>query len=179
MTPVVLGLGSNRSYEKDGRVYDPPELLALACEALCGVLSEIKASSVYVTKPMYVTDQPDFFNMAVSGFYDGSAESLLSETQAIEADYGRDRSREIRNGPRPLDIDIELFGCTTISTDKLLVPHPRIYERAFVLVPLLEILPVSADIPDRGPFEKALISIGNQGVQKYGRVFPRECSCTE
>ena len=168
MTPVVLGLGSNRALEGAG----PCDVLRLACGALSHVLDGLTASSVYITKPMYVTDQPDFYNMAVFGFYDGTPESLLEKTQAIEAEYGRDRSKEIRNGPRSLDIDIELFGNRTINTETLLVPHPRIYERAFVLVPLLEILPESADIPSREPFEKALKSIGMQGVQKYGRIFP-------
>lgn len=172
MTPVVLGLGSNRALSNDRAVLSPCDVLALACEALNHVLTGLTASSVYITKPMYVTDQSDFYNMAVFGFYDGTPESLLEKTQAIEAAYGRDRSKEIRNGPRSLDIDIELFGNEQINTEKLLVPHPRIYERAFVLVPLLEILPESADIPNRGLFEKALKSIGTQGVQEYGRIFP-------
>lgn len=195
MIPVVLGLGSNRALKKAGiaagspsdsavsekstgalqeiqTVLTPCDVLRLACDSLSHVLTGLKASSVYVTKPMYVTDQPDFYNMAVFGYYDGSSESLLEKTQAIEAEYGRDRSREIRNGPRSLDIDIELFGNEQIKTEKLFVPHPRIYERAFVLVPLLEILPVSADIPNRESFEKALTSIGTQGVQEYGRIFP-------
>ncbi|MBQ0166171.1 MAG: 2-amino-4-hydroxy-6-hydroxymethyldihydropteridine diphosphokinase [Treponema sp.] len=172
MTPVVLGLGSNRALSNDRAALSPCDVLALACKALSDVLSGLTVSSVYLTKPMYVTDQNDFYNMAVFGFYDGTPESLLEKTQAIEAAYGRDRSKEIRNGPRSLDIDIELFGNEQIDTEKLLVPHPRIYERAFVLVPLLEILPDSADIPSREPFEKALKSIGMQGVQKYGRIFP-------
>ncbi len=144
----------------------------MACDALSHVLTGLTASSVYVTKPMYVTEQPDFYNMAVFGYYDGTPESLLEKTQAIEAEYGRDRSKEIRNGPRSLDIDIELFGNEQIKTDTLLIPHPRIYERAFVLVPMLQILPDSADIPSRGLYEKALKSLGTQGVQEYGRIFP-------
>lgn len=172
MIPVVLGLGSNRSISADGTDAGPCDILRMACDALSHVLTGLTASSVFVTKPMYVTEQPDFYNMAVFGYYDGTPESLLEKTQAIEAEYGRDRSKEIRNGPRSLDIDIELFGREQVHADNLLIPHPRIYERAFVLVPMLQILPISADIPSREPFEKALKSIGNQGVQEYGRIFP-------
>ena len=96
-------------------------------------------SGVYRTKPRYVEDQPDFYNMAISGFTDLAPLLFLEKTQAVEADFGRDRSREQRNGPRALDIDIVLFGDSIINEPDLTVPHPGLHERAFVLVPLLEL----------------------------------------
>ena len=73
---------------------------------------------------MYVENQCDFYNMVVGGLWGGAAHELLRETQAIEAELGRDRRYEIRNGPRSLDIDIELFGDESINSADLVVPHP-------------------------------------------------------
>lgn len=136
MTDVVLGLGSNRSFNK----MIPPQILSRALELISRFIGNMKISSVYITKAMYVTDQSDFYNMAVYGTYDGSAFQLLEDIHKVENQLGRDRTKEIRFGPRSLDVDIELFGSQTINTPDLTVPHERIAERAFVLVPLLEIL---------------------------------------
>ena len=70
---------------------------------------------------------------------------LLKKINQIEAKYGRDRTKEFRNGPRSLDIDIELFGNEVICTDNLEIPHKRLSERAFVLIPSLEVLTKPAD----------------------------------
>lgn len=94
---------------------------------------------------MYVTDQEDFFNMVVSGNYSGTPHQLLDQIHLVEAEYGRDRSKEIRNGPRSLDIDIELFGNLKVNETDLIIPHERMCERAFVLKPLVEVLKKSAD----------------------------------
>lgn len=122
---------------------------------------------------MYLTDQDDFYNMAVCGFYEGDAFSLLQEIHRTEAMLGRDRSREVRNGPRSIDIDIELFGKEEISTPDLTVPHERIGERAFVLKPLLEILNENAD-----RYKNCSGSKGNQDFDSlllHGISFAREC----
>lgn len=190
---TVLGLGSNKSFAS----LDSLHLLAKACDFLEPLLSDFRFSSVYRTKPMYVTDQSDFYNMAVSGQTELSAHELLSKIHEIEAKFGRDRKSEIRNGPRSIDIDIELFGNEEIhfsdSSDpmkNLEVPHPRLSERAFVLIPLLEVLPSNADIQSRD-FEKSLAQIGNQGAEKFldaaefakiiaemGNQYGRTGSCT-
>lgn len=190
---TVLGLGSNKSFAS----LDSLHLLAKACDFLEPLLSDFRFSSVYRTKPMYVTDQSDFYNMAVSGQTELSAHELLSKIHEIEAKFGRDRKSEIRNGPRSIDIDIELFGNEEIhfsdSSDpmkNLEVPHPRLSERAFVLLPLLEVLPPNADIQSRD-FEKSLAQIGNQGAEKLldaaefakiiaemGNQYGRTGSCT-
>ena len=143
MVPVALGLGSNKGF--GGR--SCLEILGGAVAALADVLEGLEWSSVYKTRAMYYTDQDDFYNMAVLGFAPDALAPLLllQKTQAIEARFGRDRSQEFRNGPRSLDIDIELFGGQTINAEALTVPHPRLKERAFVLVPIVEILAKDAD----------------------------------
>lgn len=144
---VALGLGSNRKWNS----FDSVSLLRKACTALDGILSGTVVSSVYRTKPMYVENQEPFYNMVLCGFVsdDTTARSLLDSVHRIEASLGRDRSREIRNGPRSVDIDIEFFGDSVVSEPDLQIPHPRIKERAFVLIPLLEISDKFADFINR------------------------------
>lgn len=138
MTAVALGLGSNKNFSN----LCPKEILGGAIFELSQILHAVKFSSVYRTKAMYVFDQEDFYNMVLVGFLDDgiSAHDLLKKIHEIEAAFGRDREKEIRFGSRSLDIDIEFFGTQKILEDDLQVPHPRLKERAFVLVPLLEIL---------------------------------------
>lgn len=171
---VVLGLGSNRSLIYGGAELTPPQILEKACRALSSVISDIRLSSVYQTDPMYVEDQPPFYNMAVSGFFDGEPFELLDRIQLIEADYGRCREKERRFGERSLDIDIELFSdmCINICINdrRLEIPHPRLCERAFILVPMLEILPFCADIKNGAFYERCLRNIGRNG-SKNGVTF--------
>lgn len=161
---VVLGLGSNRQFDN----FVPLQLLECACIDLQTVLEDISFSSVYRTKAMYVTDQDDFYNMAVTGFYGGTAEELLKDCHVIENKFGRDRTKEFRNGPRPLDIDIELFGEERLSTADLVIPHERLCERAFVLEPMLEILSACADVERNrlDYYRHACSSLGEQGIVK-------------
>ena len=164
MKDVILGLGSNRDWQ--GK--KSPALLRLACEKLEELLSDFTVSSVYRTKPMYVENQNDFYNMAVRGKTDDeySPFAFLEKIHEIEASLGRNRELEIRNGPRSIDIDIEFFGNDRIQTPELIVPHPRINERAFVLIPLLEILKENADFIKREDFAEKLKKIGSAGVEK-------------
>lgn len=143
MQRVLLGLGSNRTYNS----HSPLELLSFARKELTDLLSDCRFSSVYKTPAMYVTDQEDFYNMTAIGYVPDDADpfQFLKKINEIEAKYGRDRSKEIRFGPRTLDIDIELFGEHKVNTEILQIPHIRMEERAFVLVPALEILTDSAD----------------------------------
>ncbi len=138
MTAVALGLGSNKKFS----CLRSEEILGGAVSELSKILCGVRFSSVYRTKAMYVSDQDDFFNMALVGFLDDDvgARALLEKIHEIEAAFGRDREKEIRFGPRSLDIDIEFFGRQKILENDLQIPHPRLKERAFVLVPLLEIL---------------------------------------
>lgn len=138
MTPVALGLGSNKRFSD----LCPEEILGGAVFELSKILHGIEISSVYRTKAMYVVDQEDFYNMALVGLLDEGigARALLEKIHEIEAAFGRDREKEIRFGPRSLDIDIEFFGRQRILEPDLQIPHPRLKERAFVLTPLLEVL---------------------------------------
>jgi 2-amino-4-hydroxy-6-hydroxymethyldihydropteridine diphosphokinase len=161
----MLGLGSNTSY--DGKT--PVEILGCACACLKKIFSEFVFSSVYRTKALYVTDQDDFYNMVVKGCVDDSItpHNLLASVNGIEALYGRNRSTEKRFGPRPLDIDIELFGNETVQDETLQIPHPRMHERGFVLIPLLEILSGSADGSIRETYTAYVKRLPDQGVQMY------------
>ena len=133
MQLVYLGLGSNTKFHDESSL----TLLEKACSALKEIMTDVKVSSVYRTKPMYVEDQDDFYNMVVSGQVSDDEDpfEFLKKINKIEADFGRDRNKEIRFGPRSLDIDIEIFGNQTINTEILQIPHPRVKERAFVLYP--------------------------------------------
>lgn len=173
MTFTVLGLGSNRSFGG----LNPLELLAFACVKIKTLFSSgFQVSSIYLSKAMYVENQSDFHNMCIAGFTEFSAFELLSKIHGIEASLGRNRVNETRNGPRSIDIDIELFGSGKIDyvdkSDKmknLEIPHPRLFERAFVLVPLLELFEVSseiAEIYEREKIENFLKKSGSQGIKK-------------
>ena len=133
MSCVILGLGSNKGNKK--------EYLRSACVALSSFLKNMRCSSVYQTSPQDYVEQDDFFNMVVEGEYESSPLSLLEEIQKIEASNGRNREKEIAKGPRTLDIDILFFGDIELNTPSLIIPHPQITKRAFVLIPLLELFP--------------------------------------
>ena len=115
---------------------------------------------------MYVENQDDFYNMVVSGSFDGTPRELLDKIHAVEKSLGRDRSLEFRNGPRSLDVDIELFGNLVVHETDLIIPHERFFERAFVLVPLLDILRENADSNRNSIecYELRLKSLGDQRI---------------
>nr|WP_202631555.1 2-amino-4-hydroxy-6-hydroxymethyldihydropteridine diphosphokinase [Cronobacter sakazakii] len=100
----------------------------------------VATSSFYRTPPLGPQDQPDYLNAAVALETMLSAEALLDNTQRIELEQGRVRKAE-RWGPRTLDLDIMLFGDATINTERLIVPHYDMKNRAFMLLPLSEIAP--------------------------------------
>ena len=111
-----------------------------------------KISSIYETAPVGYTDQADFLNLAVCVETSLDPFELLASCQDIEDGLGR--VRQVRWGPRTVDLDILLYNNDNIEAENLLVPHPRMGERAFVLVPLLEISP-SISHPVTGvPFAK-------------------------
>lgn len=168
MKRVLLGLGSNRAYKN----YSSLMLLSFAGKEISKILSNCVFSSVYKTKAMYYENQDDFYNMVILGYVNDEKNpfELLKEVNQIEAKYGRNRTNEIRNGPRSLDIDIELFGDETISSAELEIPHKRLSERAFVLIPAVEILTNSADEIIRKKFidclEKLKQNENTDNVQK-------------
>lgn len=119
-------------------------------------------SSLYRTEPIGLVDQPDFIN-AVCGLQTAlGVDALLARLMEIERNHGRERSG-IANEPRTLDLDLLLYGTATITTETLVVPHPRLHERAFVLYPLFEIAPKLA-IPGLGIVARLRHACGSQKV---------------
>lgn len=120
----------------------PPESTLVVALARLGELGRIAGrSSLYSTDPVGFADQPRFVNAVVALDTNLQPRELLSALLAIEKEFGRDRSAGIPNGPRTLDLDILLIGDLEVSEPGLVLPHPRLAERAFVLVPLCEIAP--------------------------------------
>lgn len=102
-------------------------------------ISVLSVSSIYETAPVGYTDQADFLNLTTEIETELSAHALLTVCQEIEQELGR--VRDIRWGPRTVDLDILLYNNESIEIEDLVVPHPRMHLRAFVLIPLLEIAP--------------------------------------
>jgi 2-amino-4-hydroxy-6-hydroxymethyldihydropteridine diphosphokinase len=135
MAEALLGLGGNLG--------DARTTLGRAVTALCDG-EEVKLlarSSDYRTPPWGVIDQPPFINLAIVVETALAPRALLDRALAVEAMFGRDRSKEQRWGPRILDIDIIAFDGLEIEEPGLTLPHPHLFERAFVLAPLAEIAP--------------------------------------
>jgi 2-amino-4-hydroxy-6-hydroxymethyldihydropteridine diphosphokinase len=135
MIRAVVGLGANLG--------DPLGSMREAVAQLGRFAAVGKASGVFVTAPVGGPPQPDYLNAAVLVDFAGEPEELLAALLAIEAKLGRVR-RE-RNGPRTIDLDILWIEGVAVDTGRLTVPHPRLRERAFALVPMLEIVPSARD----------------------------------
>jgi len=132
---VYLGLGANVG-DREANL----RAAIVRLKAAPGV-NFLRQSRVYQTEPMYVDEQPEFLNMVVEVEVaeEMTARELLRLVKGIEAGIGR-KQRE-RWGPREIDIDVLLFGEEKIVEDDFEVPHPRMWERAFVLAPLAELAP--------------------------------------
>jgi 2-amino-4-hydroxy-6-hydroxymethyldihydropteridine diphosphokinase len=129
----------------------------------------VNYSSVYETDPVGYEDQDLFLNMVIKVKTEWAAHDLLDACLKTEAELGR--KREVRWGPRTIDLDILLYNQENIETEKLIVPHPRMGERNFVMIPLLEIHP-DINIPGR---ETSLESGINELPNKEGvRVWKRK-----
>jgi 2-amino-4-hydroxy-6-hydroxymethyldihydropteridine diphosphokinase len=126
-----------------GNVGDVRTTLDRAIAALClsGEVRLKARSSDYLTPPWGVEDQPRFVNLCIAVETTLAPRALLHHAQAVERAFGRDRAGERRWGPRTLDIDIIAYDDATIEEPDLTLPHPRLFERAFVLVPLAQIAP--------------------------------------
>lgn len=133
MHTVYLGLGSNQS--------DPINQIKNATELIEKIeTSKItKKSSLYESLPVGYLDQPNFINQVISLQTSLSPAELFERFQQIE--FQLKRVKKIVNGPRTIDIDILLFNQEIILTKDLTIPHPRMLDRAFVMIPLLEIEP--------------------------------------
>jgi 2-amino-4-hydroxy-6-hydroxymethyldihydropteridine diphosphokinase len=132
---VILALGGN--------IGDRSENLEQAIRLLALHVEEMERSPIYESAPKYLVEQPMFLNMVVRCQVSLAAVDLLRVMKNIERDLGR--TAGVRNGPRPIDLDIIYYGDAVIETPALTVPHPRLYERGFVLQPLADIDPDRCD----------------------------------
>ncbi len=130
---AYLGLGSNMGNRQDN--------LDRALDFLSQRLRVVEVSSVYDTEPLGIgnTEQPRFLNLVCQVYTSLAPNELLTLAKGIERKLGR--ASNTHNEPRPIDIDILLYGDQVIETPELVIPHRRLAERAFVLIPLAEIAP--------------------------------------
>jgi 2-amino-4-hydroxy-6-hydroxymethyldihydropteridine diphosphokinase len=157
LTLAYVALGANLA--------NPELTVKAAIAALDGIAqsTRVAASSLFRTAPVGLKHQPDFINAVAALDTQLEPQALLDELFAIEQQFGRRRS--IRNAPRTLDLDLLLYGDTTLATATLILPHPRMHERAFVLAPLAEIAPHIA-IPGRGSVLSLLDACADQAIAR-------------
>lgn len=165
MSTVWLGLGSNLG--------DRREHIRRARTALDTLLSDIVSAPCYETAPMDYLDQSDFLNTVIRGRTRLPPTELLAALLSIEADAGRTRSALQPKGPRVIDIDILLYDDAVISTadaggSGLIIPHPRMARRLFVLKPLLDLDPRIVDPSDGVMWSLKASSLSDQKVKLYG-----------
>lgn len=161
MTRAYLSLGSNAG--------DRRQMLerALARLEASGQVIVLRQSSLYETEPVGKTDQPWFYNLVAEIQTRLTPHELLDLAQAVERDLGR--TRDVRWGPRTVDIDIVLYGGEQISTPRLAVPHPEMARRRFVLLPLVEIAPDLA-LPDGRRVDALLRDLQDQEVRRVATL---------
>jgi 2-amino-4-hydroxy-6-hydroxymethyldihydropteridine diphosphokinase len=163
MVEALLGFGGNLG--------DVQSTLDQAVAVFCDGhdVRLVARSSDFRTAPWGVTDQPPFVNLALAVDTTLTPRALLDRALRVEAMFGRDRTREQRWGPRVLDIDIIVFDGLELNEAGLTLPHPRLFERAFVLAPLAEIAP---DRKIKGvAIKDALARLDAAGVEK---LLPRQ-----
>ena len=158
MIPAYIGLGSNLD--------NPVDQVKLAIAELEEISQThlLEASHLYISKPVGPASQPDYINAVAKLETALRAEELLRCLQDIEDRHGRRRDGE-RWGPRTLDLDLLLYGEAVIQTEHLIVPHPQLPRRNFVLYPLAEIEP-DLSVPQFGVLKELLAACSRAGLQR-------------
>jgi 2-amino-4-hydroxy-6-hydroxymethyldihydropteridine diphosphokinase len=158
MAEALLALGGNLG--------DVRATLAHAIAMLCerSDIRLLARSSDYLTPPWGVKNQPPFVNLCIAVDTTLTPHALLARAQAVEHAFGRDRAHEQHWGPRTLDIDILAYDDLVLNEPNLTLPHPRLNERAFVLVPLAEIAPARIIAGIR--VDDALARLDHTGIKK-------------
>lgn len=175
-TDASVSKGDHIAYIAFGsNVGNPVENITNAIELLKEKVTVLATSSLYISKPMYVKDQPDFYNGAVKiAFTDKTPHQLLKLLKDIEYNHIK-RVKEYENGPRSIDLDIILYDDISMNTEDLIIPHKLMLERSFVLQPLCELLPpdlihpVSAE-PIHNHLRQFLNSKPNDSIQESSEL---------
>jgi len=154
---AYIGLGANLG--------DARAALEAACAALAALPSTrwVARSGWYRSAPVD-SSGPDYLNGVAAIDTALAPLVLLDALQAIEADHGRERP--YRNAPRTLDLDLLLYGEQALDTPRLTLPHPRAHLRAFVLLPMAELLTAGGVWPGRGPLDQLLMCVADQRVER-------------
>ena len=154
---AYIGLGANLN--------DPAAQITHAFDELVRIAGTrlVARSSLYASAPVGYLDQPDFINAVAQLETTLAPRALLAALLEIEQRHGRERG--FRNAPRTLDLDLLLYGAAHFHEDHLSLPHPRLTERAFVLLPLTEIAP-DLVIPAKGRASDWLASCADQNVSR-------------
>ncbi len=156
---VYLGLGSNMGNRQDN--------LEKALDLLSQRLRLGQVSPIYDTEPVGNTNQPRFLNLVCQVYTRLAPTGLLNLAKGIESKLGRAPSTS--DAPRPIDIDILFYGDQVIETPELVIPHSRLAERAFVLIPLAEIAPELVHPVSGKTIRELLQGVnGTQGVLRWG-----------
>lgn len=154
---AYVGLGSNLG--------DPLRTVRRALEDLDALPGTrcVARSHLYGSAPVGKLDQPDFVNAAAKLHTTLAPQALLAALLGTEAKHGRVRGE--RNGPRTLDLDLLLYDDVVCASDTLVLPHPRLHERAFVLLPLVDIEP-QLNIPGKGALAGLARAVGDQRISR-------------
>lgn len=153
---AYVGVGANLGNARETVLQAISQLSRLSNTRLC------RQSSLFCTTPIDAGGG-DFVNAVAYIETELAAHELLQELQAIETGFGR--QRPYVNAPRTLDLDILLYGNRQINTNTLVVPHPRLTQRAFALIPLLQIEPMIA-IPGKGPAHQFVPGVAGQAIAR-------------
>jgi 2-amino-4-hydroxy-6-hydroxymethyldihydropteridine diphosphokinase len=158
MADVLIALGGN--------VGDVRATFQKAIANICGMAQAavLARSSDYATPPWGEPDQPRFINACIQIETALDPHALMFTLHRIEKKFGRDRARETRWGPRTLDLDLIAYDDVSIDKPELTLPHPRLFERAFVLTPLAEIVP-DRIIAGRN-IAVALAQLSTEGIER-------------
>jgi 2-amino-4-hydroxy-6-hydroxymethyldihydropteridine diphosphokinase len=168
MRTAYIGMGGNMA----SWAGTPEATLAEAAVRLESLGRVTCRSSLYSTEPVGFDEQPRFVNAVAELDTELDPRELLQGLLKVEQEFGRDRSVGFANGPRTLDLDILLFDDLKIDEPGLQIPHPRIAERAFVLVPLCEIAPRTVDAGSGRTVSQLLDSLQRNAESETHAVVP-------
>jgi 2-amino-4-hydroxy-6-hydroxymethyldihydropteridine diphosphokinase len=154
---VYIALGTNLG--------DRLTILHTAISSLLPEINVLAESHVYETPPWGYEDQPTFLNMVIKAETNLEPEPLLTYLKQLEVELGREQN--FRWGPRLIDLDILFYDDLVINTPPLIIPHPRLYERAFVLVPLVDVAPELIHPVLQRSVSQLLGEVDSQGILRF------------